>query len=453
MTLMKEITLAASNPRMRLLNLPPRMLAFWLMLATHPATAQPSPESTGAEPTVVRAERLLDVRSGKYVSPAAVYVEGERIKAAGSAETVLKQAPVGARVVDLGAATLLPGLIDCHTHLMARIPPGSSGYDINLLTKSQAYRALEGAADARQTLEAGFTSVRDVESEGSGYADVALRDAINDGLVPGPRMHVATRGIAAVGQYFPFDVRPDLNDFPTGAQMVSGVEEARRAVREQIGHGADLIKVYADWDYPTLTIEELRVIVEEAHKAKRKVAAHATTTEGIRNALQAGVDSIEHGHRADKADLELMKAKGVYLVPTMSGMDASLAADPARWTSPPAQALLEAKKQSMQIAKQLGVKIADGSDAESAKGHGRNARELESMVRRGFTPLEAIRAATISAADLIGADDVGVAEPGRYADLIAVRGDPLSDVTALQVVTFVMKGGQIVKNGLSPVPQ
>jgi imidazolonepropionase-like amidohydrolase len=444
--------LPASEPRLRLLNLPPSLLACALLLATGAAMAQPAPASSGLEPTVIRAARLLDVRSGKYISPAAVYIEGERIKAAGSAEGVLKQAPVGVRVVDLGTATLLPGLIDCHTHLMARIPPGSTGYDINLLTKSQAYRALEGAADARLTLEAGFTSVRDVESEGSGYADVALRDAINDGLVPGPRMHVATRGIAAVGQYFPFDVRPDLSNFPTGAQMVSGVEEARRAVREQIGHGADLIKVYADWDYPTLTTEELRVIVEEAHKAKRKVAAHATTTEGIRNALQAGVDSIEHGHRADKADLELMKAKGTYLVPTMSGMDASLAASPERWTSPTAQAFLAAKKQSMATAKQLGVKIADGSDAESAKSHGRNARELESMVRRGFTPLEAIQAATISAADLIGTDDVGAAEPGRYADLIAVQGDPLSDVTVLQVVAFVMKGGQIVKNDLRPSP-
>jgi imidazolonepropionase-like amidohydrolase len=424
--------LPASKPRLRLLNLPPPLLACALLLATGAAMAQPAPASSGLEPTVIRAARLLDVRSGKYISPAAVYIEGERIKAAGSAEGVLKQAPAGVRVVDLGTATLLPGLIDCHTHLMARIPPASTGYDINLLTKSQAYR--------------------DVESEGSGYADVALRDAINDGLVPGPRMHVATRGIAAVGQYFPFDVRPDLSNFPTGAQMVSGVEEARRAVREQIGHGADLIKVYADWDYPTLTTEELRVIVEEAHKAKRKVAAHATTTEGIRNALQAGVDSIEHGHRADKADLELMKAKGTYLVPTMSGMDASLAANPERWTSPTAQAFLAAKKQSMATAKQLGVKIADGSDAESAKSHGRNARELESMVRRGFTPLEAIQAATISAADLIGTDDVGVAEPGRYADLIAVQGDPLSDITVLQAVAFVMKGGQIVKNDLRPSP-
>jgi imidazolonepropionase-like amidohydrolase len=419
-----------------------------LLSAVSPAFAQTDSATPPTESIMLRAERMLDVRTGKYISPAAVYIEGERIKAAGAAEQVLRQAPADLRVVDLGAATLLPGLIDCHTHLMARIPAGANGYAINLLTKSQAYRALEGAADARATLEAGFTSVRDVESEGSGYADVALRDAINEGLVPGPRMHVATRGIAAVGQYYPLDVRPDLPSFPTGAQMISGVEEARRAVREQIGNGADLIKVYADWENPTLTVDELRVIVEEAHKAKRRVAAHATTADGIRNALQAGVDSIEHGHRADKADIELMKAKGVYLVFTVSGMDASVAANPERWKVPPASDLLNAKNLSMTLARQFGVKIANGSDAASAKSHGRNARELESMVRHGFAALDAIRAATISAADLIGVNDVGVIEAGRYADLIAVRGDPLTDITVLQSVAFVMKGGQTVRNDL-----
>jgi imidazolonepropionase-like amidohydrolase len=227
-------------------------------------------------------------------------IEGNHIKEIGPAVDIQAHAPKGAAVIDLGRATVLPGLVDCHTHLMARIPDTPNGYALNLATKSQAFRVLEGAADARATLEAGFTTVRDVENEGSGYADVALRDAINQGLVGGPRMQVATRGIAAVGQYNPFGVSSDLPDFPTGAQMISGVEDARRAVREQIGHRADLIKVYADWNYPTLTVEEMSVIVEEAHKAGRKVAAHATTAEGQRNAITAGVDSIEHGHGADK---------------------------------------------------------------------------------------------------------------------------------------------------------
>ena len=258
---------------------------------------------------------MLDVKTGNMVRNAVVLIEGDKITAAGTALNL----PEGAELIDLGDATLLPGLIDCHTHLMARIPDDPNmyvGYVVNLATKSQAFRALEGAADARLTLRAGFTTVRDVESEGSGYADVALRDAINQGLVEGPRMQVATRGIAAVGRYFPFHVSTDLRDFPTGAQMISGAEEARRAAREQIGAGADLLKIYADWLKPTLTVEEIRVVVEEAHKAGIKVAAHAESVEGIRNALEAGVDSIEHASFADESSLKLMKQKGALLVTT-----------------------------------------------------------------------------------------------------------------------------------------
>lgn len=414
-------------------------------------SAQPAPNGPPIGDTmIVRVGQLLDVRAGTYIKDAAVYIEGERIKSVGKAEDVMKQAQNPARVLDLGSASMLPGLIDCHTHLMARIADDRYGYALNLVTKSQAYRALEGAADARITLEAGFTSVRDVENEGSEYADVALRDAINDGLIEGPRMRVATRGIAAVGQYYPFRVSPDLKDFPTGAQMISGPDEARRAVREQIAHGADLIKVYADWRYPTLTVPEMQVIVEEAHKVHRKVAAHATTGEGIRNAVMAGVDSIEHGHRADRESLRLMKSKGVYLVPTLSGIDAMVAKTPSDWSSPEDKAFLESMRQSVAVAKELGVKIANGSDPSSSERHGKNAEELDSMTQRGLTTLEAIRAATISAADLIGwSDDVGAAESGKYADLIAVQGDPLADIRVLQHVGFVMKGGHIIKNELT----
>jgi imidazolonepropionase-like amidohydrolase len=318
---------------------------------------------------------------------------------------------------------------------------------LNLATKSQAFRALEGAYDARITLRAGFTTVRDVESEGSGYADVALRDAINQGLAEGPRMQVATRAIAAVGQYNPFGVSADLIDFPTGAQMVSGVEEARRAAREQIGHGADLIKVYADWDHPTLTAEEMQVVVEEAHKQGLKVAAHAYTPEGIRNALNAGVDSIEHGNNAERATLELMKEKHAYWVLTKGHFRDRLKTETNPRVRKYLEDTLQRARQNIAIARELGVKIANGFDPASAEAHGKNADEIVTATELGLTPLEAIRAATINAADLMGWQDrVGAIEPGKFADLIAVDGNPLVDISVLQNVKFVMKGGAVIKD-------
>ena len=413
----------------------------------------PMAEAQGVkQPTsiLVKADRLLDVRKGSYTENVGIWIEGERIREIGNAGEVQKHAPRDTRILDLGAVTLLPGLIDCHTHLMARIPDGDNGYIVNLATKSEAFRALEGAYDARLTLEAGYTSVRDVENEGSGYADVALRDAIQQGMAEGPRMQVATRGIAAVGQYNPFGVSPDLIDFPTGAQMISGVAEARRAAREQIGHGADLIKVYADWDDPTLTTEEIGVIVEEAHKHHLKVAAHANTAQGILNAIHAGVDSIEHGHSINREDLELMEAKGIFLVPTLHVMDAMAARYPDDQLPPARRAAKEAffhgLEEEIQTALSLHVKIAAGSDASSPESQGTNAAELAALTQRGMLPIDAIRAATVNAAELLGRqDDVGVLEAGHYADIIAVSGDPLKDVAILQHVAFVMKGGRVIR--------
>lgn len=342
---------------------------------------------------------------------------------------------------------MLPGLIHCHTHLLARIPDTPEGYALNLLTKSQAFRALEGAFDARVTLHAGYTTVRDVENEGSGYADVALRDAINQGLVEGPRMQVATRGIAALGRYFPFRISSDLENFPTGAEMISGPEEARRAVREQLGHGADLIKVYADWGRPTLALEELRMVVEEAHKAGRRVAAHADSSEGSRNALTAGVDSIEHGHESDRQAIEMMKQKGAFYVPTVGVLAASYQSetdsDAKKWL----RKRMDSSRNAVLMARELGVKIAAGYDAGSAAEQGHNARELLTLNSYGLSPLEVIRAATASAAELLGWEDrVGSVEPGKFADLIAVGGDPLTDIGELDRIEFVMKGGAVVKD-------
>ena len=383
---------------------------------------------------------MLDVKSGTLIANAVVLIDGEHIAAAGSALAI----PSGSEVIDLGAATIMPGLVDAHTHLMMRLA-GTESYAQHLLTRSQADRALEGAADARATLRAGFTTVRDVESEGSGYADVALRDAINRGLVEGPRMLVATRGIAAVGQYMPIGVSPDLEHFPTGAQMVSGVEEARRAVREQIGHGADLIKMYADWQDPTLTLDELRVIVEEAHRQRRKVAAHATTREGIRNAVMAGADSIEHCEDPDRATLEQMKAKGTFLVSTA----AIVAAFKDHATTDAQRAAVDERlallKRTLALAQDVGVRIAGGMDADEDELQGANARQLTTLVQIGATPIQAIRSETIDAADLLGwSDRVGALEPGKLADVIAVDGDPVADITAVQRVRLVVKGGVVV---------
>ena len=421
-----------------------------VMYATLAISQSPSKPHSPAS-VLLKSARLLDVRKGHFVENVGIWIEGERIKEVGSFSEVQSHAPKDAKVIDLGRATILPGLIDCHTHIMARIPDTDDGYTLNLATKSQAFRALEGAFDARLTLNAGFTAVRDVENEGSGYADVALRDAIAQGLAEGPRMQVATRGIAVIGQYEPFGISPDLSAFPTGAQMVSGVEESRRAVREQIGHGADLIKIYADWQHPTFTVEEMRVIVEEAHKQERKVAAHATTSQGIKNAIMAGADSIEHGFHADRESLEMMKVRGTFLVPTVGVVDAQIAlSQDEPLTAEQRQkrdAFLQDIQQSLQLAMSLGVKIASGFDASSPAGQGKNADQLIAMVKRGMPPLEAIRAATVNAAELMGWEqNIGAVEAGKYADLIAVDGDPLTNIAVLQQVEFVMKGGTIVKD-------
>ncbi len=401
------------------------------------------PNLQGQAMTVVRAARMLDVRAGKYVSNAVVLIQNDKIVDAGANLNT----PAGSKVIDLGTATLLPGLIDVHTHLMASVKAGNQldEYMLNLAKKSEALRTLEGAANARVTLEAGFTTVRDVESEGASYADVALRTAIDRGLVDGPRMQVATRAIAATGGYFPLGLSPNLIGFPQGAQMITGADEARRAVREQVYYGADLIKIYADFldigsphtnrtMHETLTREEIRTIVEEAHKGGHRVAAHAMSREGIRNAVESGVDSIEHGDGVDKETLALMAAKGVFLVPTsaaVSGNDESAT---------------RTVRAEITNAKSAGVKIACGFDAGTETKQGKNAAELVSLVRLGLTPMEAIRAATLTGADVMGWQGlVGSIEKGAFADLIAVEGDPLADISVLQHVASVLKGGILVR--------
>ena len=411
-------------------------LAWCVPHAAIAAESDPAP----APPAhiALKADRVLDVTHGTLRKQACVLIEGNKIVG------IVDTPTPGYVVRDLGDVTLLPGLIDAHTHLMAS---ADDGYEHMLLTMSQARRALEGAGNARKTLMAGFTTVRDVENEGSGYADVDLRDAIEAGVVEGPRMRVATRAIAAVGQYFPFGISPDLVNFPQGAQMVSGVDEARRAVREQIGHGADLIKVYADWSFPTLEPDELRAIVEEAHKEGRRVAAHATTPQGIANAVKAGVDSIEHAFNADKASLQLMREHDTWFVPTLGPFANGVARLPPGEERTKAQQRLDGLYANLRYAKQLGIRIGAGYDPGERALHGTNARELIAMGEAGLTNAEVLRAATLSNATLMGMDDrIGSIDAGKLADLVAVRGNPLDDLHALQQIVFVMKDGAIVRD-------
>ncbi|WP_394839531.1 amidohydrolase family protein [Pendulispora rubella] len=425
-----------------------RLLFGMLLLAgllggcqAHVAAAK-APDPPPGRVRGVRAARMFDAKAGRIVLNVVVRIEGDRIV------SVSEGAPPDPTVVDLGDVTLIPGMIDAHSHVLAN---HEKSYLEMLVEKSESYRTLEGAANARNVLRAGFTTVRDCGNEGLQWADVSLRDAIAKGLVEGPRMFVATRAIAAVGGYMPFGVSPDLAQPPSGAQFVSGVEEARRAAREQIQHGADLLKLYADFPggpgqpvHTTLSVDEMKAAVDIAHAAGRKVAAHAQSKQGIRNAIAAGVDSIEHGSDADAEILRLMRDRGVFLVPTQAVLTIFLA---EAKTGPQRDRLIKRVTDGQRLvraARDSGVKIATGFDAATSKDDGHNAMEAITLVAYGLSPVEALRAATLRGAELVGWDDrIGSIEKGKIADLVAVEGDPTKDIHALGHVTFVMKDGAV----------
>jgi imidazolonepropionase-like amidohydrolase len=404
----------------------------------------------------VRAARLIDGKGGAPLANAVVLIEGDRIRAVGSNLSV----PRGTRILDLGSATLLPGLIDCHTHIVLGDP---GDYYERTFRVSPIDKAITAHRYARRTLEAGFTTVRDAGAPE--LVDVALRKAIDAGLVAGPRMQVASLAIGATGSHADLlGFSPNL-DFREMARIADGVDEIRKAVRFRVKHGADLIKVVAtagvltesaDAGAPQYSQEELDAVVSETLMWGRKVAAHAHGSEGIKRAVRAGVASIEHGSLIDEEGIELMKKRGTYLVADIY-VDDYILEEFARLRYPAAVVEKErrigrAQRESFQRAARAGVKIAFGTDA-GVYPHGNNGKQFAHMVRWGLTPMQAIQAATVNAADLLGwSDQVGAISAGLFADMIAVRGNPLTDITELERVQFVMKGGVVYKGPAPNLP-
>jgi imidazolonepropionase-like amidohydrolase len=416
------------------------LAAAWALAAPVPA---PTLLLTGARVLAPSGDRLLDGQD--------VLVQDGRIAAVGAAGTL--HAPQGARRIDLAGLTLIPGLIEMHSHLLLH-PYNETPWDDQVLKEPLELRTIRGVVAARATLEAGFTTVRDLGTEGAGFADVSLRDAIAAGMIPGPRVFAATRALVATGSYGPsgFDPRWEI---PKGAQVVDGPVAMRKAVREQIAAGADWIKVYADYrrrpgvTTPTFTQEEMAVAVDEARSAGLPVAAHAYTEEGIRRAVLAGVATIEHGTYVTDELLALMKQKGVALVPTLAASDAI--ARYAGWKpGEPEPPRVKESHDMFARALKSGVTIANGSDV-GVFTHGENYRELKLMVAYGMPPKEALRAATATAAAVLRKDkELGRIAPGFLADLVAVKGDPLTDIAVIERPVVVVKNGQIVTKEGSP---
>ena len=377
----------------------------------------------------------------------AVLVTGEKIAAAGPVAEVA--APAGARTIELPNDTLIPGLIEGHSHLFLH-PYNETPWNDQVTNESLAFRTAAATAHARATLQAGFTTVRDLGTEGAGYGDVGLKKAIDQGIVPGPRMLVVTRAIVATSSYGP-KLSTDL-DLPQGAQEASGVDEIVRAVREQIGKGADWVKLYTDYRWgkgeparPTFSQEEMAAAVKAAHDAGRPVAAHATTAEGMRRAILAGVDTIEHGDDGTPEVFKLMKERGVALCPTVAAGDAVLQYRGWKKGSDPEPDGIRQKRASIKAARAAGVSFAMGGDV-GVFAHGDNAREMELLVREyGFTPLEVLRQATSGNAAIFHLADRGNIRPGQLADLVALDGDPTRDVGVVRQVRFVMKAGGIYR--------
>jgi imidazolonepropionase-like amidohydrolase len=398
---------------------------------------------------VLRAARMIDARGDAVIAPAVIVVRGNKIESAGTSASV----PQGAQVIDLGDATLMPGLIDAHTHIMLQGDITATDYDDQLFKQSLPYRALLASRSVKIALEHGFTAMRDVETEGAMYTDVDVKKAINNGVIPGPRMEVSGRAMSVTGGYGPSGYAPEIS-FPKGVQIVDGVENARKAVREQLANGADWIKVYADRSYfvdkdgklssiPNFTADEMKAIVDEAHRLRHKVAAHAMARPGLENAINAGIDTIEHGVAIPDDLLDRMKAQGIFLCPTLTVTEYVAPGRGGVW----AKTIPDFHHDSFARAVRKGIKVAFGTDVGGFPWTEINqAREFSYETKFGMTPMQAIKSATIVAAQLMGWDDrIGTIEPGKLADIVAVPGNPLTDISAMEKVSFVMKDGVVIR--------
>jgi imidazolonepropionase-like amidohydrolase len=419
------------------------------------ATGQQTPIVAGAQTTVIRAGTLIDGKSNSPRRDQVIVIRGNRIESVSDASN--SKMPADAKVIDLSHATVLPGLIDSHTHIFLQgEDPAQGGYDANILKQPLSFRAARATVSARRALEQGFTTLRDVETEGAGYGDVGIKQAIEGGYIPGPRLFVSTRAISTTGGYPLEGYAPEL-EMPKGVQVIDGPVEARKAAREQLDHGADWIKVYMthrSWigkngelvSQPTLTVEELKAIVDEAHGWTKKVACHAYNGIGLQRALDGGCDSIEHGLEITDAQIAQMVKQGTWYCPTLAVYytDWGPADTPAGQRDRKRAAV---HIQSFQKAMRAGVKIVFGTDIGGIPWTEPIAQEFLRMVEFGMSPADAIKSATSRPAEMLDMEgQLGVIAPGAYADIIAVNADPLRDIKVLENVQFVMKDGNVFKS-------